>query len=204
MTDCNRQSKATFSFMVFHNVYDKFKPWLLELNQNTALFLGCSMDDTVRRKLFQVLLNCKQIDTSRPNQVAGMNAGRRRVPWSKAGERPGLLAYEKVAKCTSASSPQPALQAARGCIPKVAVLTKKTTRALPRKTLTSRCRINGMPKIPFQAKGEAKNKQIPGAGHSPCKSAQLSWWLSTPDFCNYELITQISSDEDQRPTPLAV
>lgn len=37
---------------------------------------------------------------------------------------PGLLAYEEVAKCTSASSLQPALQAARGWIPKVAVLRK--------------------------------------------------------------------------------
>lgn len=47
------------------------------------------MDDTVRRKLFQSiaeLLNYKQIDTSRPNQVAGVKAGRRRVPWSTAGD----------------------------------------------------------------------------------------------------------------------
>lgn len=49
---------------------------------------------------------------------------------------PGLFTYEKVVKCTSASSPQSALKAARGSIPKVAVLTKSTARALPRKTLT--------------------------------------------------------------------
>lgn len=48
-------------------------------------------------------------------------------------------------KCT-ASSPQPALKAARGSIPKVAVLTKKTARALPRKTLTSQLQE----KIAFQ------------------------------------------------------
>ncbi|KAM4903234.1 LOW QUALITY PROTEIN: putative tubulin polyglutamylase TTLL2 [Sylvia borin] len=193
-------------FHLHENVYNKFKPWLLELS-NPALCLGCSMDDTVGRKLFQSiadLLNYKQIDTFRLNQVVGMKAGRRHVPWSAAGERPGLVTYEKVVKCTSASSPQPALKAARGSIPKVAVLTKKTTRALPRKTLTSQLQEKiACQKNPCEQKVKL-NKQIPGAGHSPQKSAQLSYWLPTPDFGNYELTTHVSSDKDQRPTPLAV
>lgn len=70
-------------FHLHENVYDKFKLSLLELSLYPALCLGCSMDDTVRGKLFHSiaeLLNCKQIDTFRPNQVAGMKAGRRRVP----------------------------------------------------------------------------------------------------------------------------
>ncbi|XP_010306161.2 putative tubulin polyglutamylase TTLL2 [Balearica regulorum gibbericeps] len=189
---------------------DKFKPWLLEVNYNPALCLDCSIDDTVKRKLLHdivELLNYKQIDTFRQNQVAGTKAGRRRVPWGTDGESatkeaPGLLTCQKVAKCTSASSVQPALQAARGSIRKVVALTKKTTRACPIKTRTSQLRERmNMPKIPSQAKAEAKNKQIPGAGHSPHKSAQLSRWLPARDFCNYELTIRpyFLSDKDQRP-----
>lgn len=66
----------------------------LELNEHPALCLGCSMDDTVRRKLFDSiadLLNYRQIDTFRPNQVAGTKAGRGRVPWSTAGESAWLI-----------------------------------------------------------------------------------------------------------------
>ncbi|XP_075355239.1 putative tubulin polyglutamylase TTLL2 [Mycteria americana] len=195
---------------------DKFKPWLLEVNYNPALCLDCSIDDTVKRKLLHdivELLNYKQIDTLRRNQVAGTKTGRRRVSWSTAGESgtweaPGLLTCRQVAKCTSASSVQPSvhplLQATRRSIRKVATLTKKTARAHPRKTLTSQLRERmNMPKIPSQAKAEAKNKQLPGAGHSPHKSTQLNHWLPTPDFCNYELTTRpyFLSDKDQRPIP---
>uniref|UniRef100_A0A8C3JPZ5 Tubulin tyrosine ligase like 2 n=1 Tax=Calidris pygmaea TaxID=425635 RepID=A0A8C3JPZ5_9CHAR len=191
---------------------DKFKPWLLEVNYNPGLCLDCSIDDTVKRKLLHdivELLNYKQIDTFRRTQVAGTKAGRRRVPWSTAGEgaagdAPGLLTRRKVAKCPSASSVQPALQAARESIRKVATLTKKSARVHPRKTLTSQLweRMN-MPKIPSQAEAESKNKRIPGAGHSPHKSAQLNHWLPTPDFCNYKLTTRpyFLSDKDQRPIP---
>uniref|UniRef100_A0A8C0BSH8 Tubulin tyrosine ligase like 2 n=1 Tax=Buteo japonicus TaxID=224669 RepID=A0A8C0BSH8_9AVES len=173
---------------------DKFKPWLLEVNYNPALCLDCSIDDTVKRKLLHdivELLNYK------------------RVRWSMAGESateetPGVLTCQKVAKCTSASFVQPALQAARGSIRKVAALTKKTARAHPRKTLTSQLRERmNMPKIPSQAKAEAKNKQFQGARYSSHKSAQLSHWLPTPDFCNYKSTTRpyFLSDKDQRPNP---
>ncbi|XP_009327482.1 PREDICTED: probable tubulin polyglutamylase TTLL2 [Pygoscelis adeliae] len=191
---------------------DRFKPWLLEVNYNPALCLDCSIDETVKRKLLHdivELLNYKQIDTFRRNLVAGTKAGRRRVPWSTAGESatgeaPGILTCQKVAKGSSASSVQPALQAARRSIRKVATLTKKTARAYPRKTLTSQLRERmNMPKIPSQAKAEAKNKQIPGTGHSPHKSVQQNHWLPTPDLCNYELTTRpyFLSDKDQRPVP---
>ncbi|NXN39531.1 TTLL2 polyglutamylase, partial [Rhinoptilus africanus] len=179
---------------------DKFKPWLLEVNCNPALCLDCSIDDTVKRKLLHdivELMNYKQIDTFRRNEVVGTKAGRRQVPWgtageSTAGEAPGLLTCRKVAKCTSASSAQPDLQAAKGSIPH------------PRETLTSQLRERmNMAKTPSQAKPEAKNKQLPGAGHSPHKPAQLSHWLPTPDFCNYTLTTRpyFLSDKDQRPIP---
>ncbi|PKU41536.1 hypothetical protein llap_8160 [Limosa lapponica baueri] len=191
---------------------DKFKPWLLEVNYNPGLCLDCSIDDTVKRKLLHdivELLNYKQIDTFRRTQVAGTRAGRRRVPWSTAGEgaageAPGLLARRKVSKCPSASSVQPALQAARESIRKMATLTKKSARVHPRKTLTSQLRERmNMPKIPSQAEAEAKNKRLAGAGHSPHKSAQLNHWLPTPDFCNYKLTTRpyFLSDKDQRPIP---
>ncbi|CAM9884653.1 unnamed protein product [Bubo scandiacus] len=183
---------------------DKFKPWLLEVNYNPALCLDCSIDDTVKRKLLHdivELLNYKQIDTFRENQVTGIKAGRRSTAGESATEEtPGLLTCQKVAKC--ASSEQPALQAARASIRKVATLTRRTARAHPRKTLTSQLRERmNMPKIPSQAKAETKNKHFPGAGHSPHKSAQLSCWLPTPDFCNYRLTTRpyFLSDEDQRP-----
>ncbi|XP_053919652.1 probable tubulin polyglutamylase TTLL2 isoform X2 [Cuculus canorus] len=190
----------------------KFKPWLLEVNYNPALCLDCSIDDTVKRKLLHdiiELLNYKQIDTFRQKQVARIKAGGRRVLWSTADENaskgtPGLLTWKKVAKRPSASSVQPALQAARGSIRKVATLTKKTASAHPRKTLNSQLRERmNMPKIPSQAKAEAKNKQLPGARHSPHKSAQLIHWLPTPDFCNCELTTHpyFLSDKDQRPIP---
>ncbi|XP_010181145.1 PREDICTED: probable tubulin polyglutamylase TTLL2 [Mesitornis unicolor] len=191
---------------------DKFKPWLLEVNYNPALSLDCSTDDTVKRKLLHdivELLNYKQIDTLRQNQVAGVKAGRRRVPWSTAGESateetPGLFTCRSMAKCISASSVQPALQAARRSIRKVASLTKKTARAHPRETLTSQLRERlNTPKTPSQAKAEPKNEELPGAGHSPHKSAQLRRWLPTPDFCNYKLTTPpyFFSDKDQRPIP---
>ncbi|XP_009475862.1 putative tubulin polyglutamylase TTLL2 [Pelecanus crispus] len=189
---------------------DKFKPWLLEVNYNPALCLDCSIDDTVKRKLLHdivELLNYKEVDTFRRNQVAGTKAGRRRVSTaseSVTGEAPGFLTWQKVTKCTSASSVQPALQAARGSIRKVATLTKKTARAHPRKTLTSQLRERmNMPKIPSQAKAEAKNKQLPGAGRSPHKPAQLSHQLPTPNFCNYELTIRpyFLSDKDERPIP---
>ncbi|KAM6279657.1 putative tubulin polyglutamylase TTLL2 isoform 1-T2 [Porphyrio hochstetteri] len=189
---------------------DKFKPWLLEVNYNPALCLDCSIDDTVKRKLLHdvvELLNYKHSDTFRQNQVSGTKTGRRQEPWSMAGESateeaPGILTCQKVAKCTSASSGQPARQAASRSIRKVAALTKKTSRARPIKTRTSQLRERmNIQKIPSQAKAEVKNKQIPGAGHSPCMSAQLSRWLPTPDFCNYELTTPpyFFSDKDQRP-----
>ncbi|KAM6355870.1 LOW QUALITY PROTEIN: putative tubulin polyglutamylase TTLL2 [Podargus strigoides] len=191
---------------------DKFKPWLLEVNYNPALCLDCSIDDTVKRKLLHdivELLNYKQIDTFRQNHVAGTNAGRRQVPWSTASESvtweaPGLVTCRRVAKCTSAASVQPALQTARGSISKVATLTKKTARAHPRKTLTSQMRERmNMPKKPSQAKAEAKNNQLPEAVRSPHRSAQLSYWLPTPDVCNCELTTcpYFLSDKDQRPIP---
>ncbi|NWI64090.1 TTLL2 polyglutamylase, partial [Todus mexicanus] len=189
---------------------DKFKPWLLEVNYSPALCLDCSIDDTVKRKLLHdvvELLNYKQIDAFRQNQVAGIKADGRRVPWSTGGksatkETPGLLTCQKVAKCASASSA--ALQAARGSICKVATLTKKTARVYPRKTLTSQLREKmNMPKIPPPAKAEAKNKQLPEDGYSPPKSAQLSRWLPSPDFCNYNLTARpyFLSDNDQRPIP---
>lgn len=191
---------------------DKFKPWLLEVNYNPALCLDCSIDDTVKRKLLHdivELLNYKQTDTFRRNQVSGTKAGRRQVPWSTAAESaareaPGLLTCRKVAKCTSAASVQPALQAARGSICKAATLSKKTARAHPRETLTSQLRERmNTPKTPSRAKAEAKNKQLAGAGHSLHKSAPLSHWLPTPNFCSYKLTTHpyFLSDEDQRPIP---
>ncbi|XP_069707101.1 probable tubulin polyglutamylase TTLL2 isoform X2 [Phaenicophaeus curvirostris] len=190
----------------------KFKPWLLEVNYNPALCLDCSTDDTVKRKLLHdiiELLNYKQVDTFRQNQVAGIKPSRREVLWNSADgsaskESLGLLTRQKVAKCPSAASVQPALQAAKGSIRKVATLTKKTASAHPRKTLTSQMRERmNMPTIPSQAKAEDKNKQIPGARHSPHKSAQLIRCLPTPDFCNYELTTHpyFLSDKDQRPIP---
>ncbi|KAM6126682.1 putative tubulin polyglutamylase TTLL2 [Pterocles gutturalis] len=191
---------------------DKFKPWLLEVNYNPALCLDCSIDDTVKRKLLHdvvELLNYKQIDSFRQNQVVGIKAGRRRVPWSTAGESAteethGLRTCQKVDKCPSASSVQPALQAVRGSAHKVATLTKKAARAHPRKTLTSllRERMN-TPQTPSQAKAEAKKERLAGAGHSPRESAQLSRLLPTPDFCNYRLTTRpyFLSDKDQRPVP---
>ncbi|XP_009867327.1 PREDICTED: probable tubulin polyglutamylase TTLL2 [Apaloderma vittatum] len=191
---------------------NKFKPWLLEVNYSPALCLDCSIDYTVKRKLLHdivELLNYKEIDTFRQNQVERVKAGRRLVPWSTAGgsateKTPGLLTRPKVAKCTSASSVQPALQAARGSVCKVATLTKKTTRAHPRKTLTSQLRERmNLPKIPSPAKAETKNKQLPGARHSPHKSAQLSRWLPSPDFCNSRLPIRpyFFSEKDQRPIP---
>ncbi|XP_010208043.1 probable tubulin polyglutamylase TTLL2 [Colius striatus] len=191
---------------------DKFKPWLLEVNYNPALCLDCSIDDTVKRKLLHdiiELLNYKQVDTLRQNQVASIKAGRRQVPWSTAGESatkgtPGLLTCQNVAKCTSASSVQPALQAARGSIPKVATLTKKTARARPRKTLTSQLRERmNMPKMLPQAKVEAKSKQLPRPGCSPHKCAQLSRLLPTPDSWDCKSTTHpyFLSDKDQRPVP---
>ncbi|OPJ72813.1 probable tubulin polyglutamylase TTLL2 [Patagioenas fasciata] len=191
---------------------EKFKPWLLEVNYNPALRLDCSTDDTVKRKLLHdivELLNYRQIDAFRQNQVARTKAGRRRVPWSAAGESatreaPGLLTCQKVAKCISASSVQPALQAARGSTGKVATLSKKTAKAYPRKTLTSQMRERmNMPKPPSPEKAEAKNKQLQGAGYSPHKSDQLNHWLPTPDFCKCKLTTRpyFLSDKDQRPIP---
>ncbi|XP_008945471.1 PREDICTED: probable tubulin polyglutamylase TTLL2 [Merops nubicus] len=191
---------------------DKFKPWLLEVNYSPALCLDCSIDVAVKRKLLHdvvELLNYKQIDALRQNQVAGIKGGRRWVPWSTAGENatketPGLRTCQKVAKCTSASSVQPALQAARGSICKVPTQTKKTARAHPRKTLTSELRERmNTPKTSSKAKTGAQNKQHPGAGHSPPKSAQLSQWSPTPDFCNYKLTMHpyFLSDKDQRPIP---
>ncbi|XP_026701264.1 probable tubulin polyglutamylase TTLL2 [Athene cunicularia] len=185
---------------------DKFKPWLLEVNYNPALCLDCSIDDIVKRKLLHdivELLNYKQIDTFRQNQVAGIKAGRRSTSGESAMEEiPGLLTCQNVAKCTS--SEQSALQASRPSIRKVSTLTRRTARAHPRKTLTSQMRERmNMPKIPSQAKAETKNKHFPGAGHSPQKSAQLSCWLPTPDFGNYRLTTcpYFLSDKDQRPIP---
>ncbi|XP_064014275.1 probable tubulin polyglutamylase TTLL2 isoform X2 [Pogoniulus pusillus] len=182
---------------------DKFKPWLLEVNYNPALCLDCSIDDTVKRKLLHdvvELLNYKQIDTLRHNQVAGIKAGRRQVLWSTAGERAtketsSLLNCQKVAKRSSASSAQPALR-------KVAALTKKTTRAHPRKTLTSQLREKmNTPKI--SVKAEAENKQPLGIGHSSRESARLCHQLPTPDAFNYKLIPcpYFISDKDQRPIP---
>lgn len=191
---------------------DKFKPWLLEVNYSPALSSDCSTDDTVKRKLLHdivELLNYKQIDTFRQNQVTGIKAGRKQVPWSTGDdsgtkETPDLLTCQKVAKCPSASSVQPALQAARGSIRKVVTLTKKAARAHPRKTLTSQLRERmNMPKTSAQAKAGGRNNQIPGAGHSLHESPQFSCRLPTPDFCNHRLTTHpyFLSDKDQRPIP---
>lgn len=187
---------------------DKFKPWLLEVNYNPALCLDCSIDDTVKRRLLHdivELLNYKEIDTLRQNEMAGSKAVRRRVPWRTAGpstpeEAPGLLTCRKVATSNSASPVQPAPKAARGSIHKVASLTKKSVRAHPRKTLTSQLREKmNRPKTSSQAKNEDKNK-LP-AVHSPCSSAQLNHWLPTPDFRNCKISTHpyFLSDKDQRP-----
>lgn len=187
---------------------DEFKPWLLEVNYNPALCLDCSIDDTVKRRLLHdivELLNYKEIDTLRQNEMTGSKAVRRRVPWRTAGlstpeEDPGLLTCWKVATSSSASPVQPALQAARGSIHKVASLTKKTVRARPRKTLTSQLREKmNRPKTSSQEKTEDKNK-LP-AVHYPCSSAQLSHWLPTPDFHNCKISTHpyFLSDKDQRP-----
>ncbi|KAM6324294.1 LOW QUALITY PROTEIN: putative tubulin polyglutamylase TTLL2 [Aegotheles albertisi] len=186
----------------------KFKPWLLEVNYNLVLCLDCSIDDSVKRKLLHDIVELlNYIDTFRQNQVAGTKAGRSWVPWSTAAvsatsQAPGLLACQKVIKCTSASSAQPTLQAARGSIHMLAILTKKSARARPRKTLTSQLweRMN-MPKIPSQAKAEAKNKQLPGAGHPPHNSAQLNHWLPAPDFCKLTTHPYFLSDKDQRSIP---
>ncbi|XP_009904631.2 probable tubulin polyglutamylase TTLL2 [Dryobates pubescens] len=179
---------------------DKFKPWLLEVNYNPALCLDCSIDDTVKRKLLHdivELLNYKQIDSFRHNQVAGIKTGRRQMPWSTAGESATkeTSCLLNCQKCTSASSVQPAIH-------KVAALTRKTARAHPRKTLTSQLREKmNMPKT--SAKAETENKQPLGTGVSPHKSAQLSHQLPTPDLCNYKLTTcpYFISDKDQRPIP---
>lgn len=140
---------------------------------------------------FIVLLNCwtaGRLTLSGQTKWLGWRLAEGVCPRAQLVRAPGLLTYEKVAKCTSASSLQPALQAARRSIPKVAVLKKKTARALPRKTLTSQ--LQG--KIPCQnysseQKVKLKTNKSQEAGHCPHKSAQPSCWLPTSDFCNYEL-----------------
>lgn len=63
-------TRDTLKLWEFHrheNVYDKFKPWLLELNQNPALCLGYFMHDSVERELLYSiaeLLNYKQAKSS--------------------------------------------------------------------------------------------------------------------------------------------
>lgn len=189
---------------------DKFKPWLLEVNYNPALCLDCSIDDTVKRKLLHdivELLNYKQVDTHRQNEMSGSKAVRRQVPWRRTGkstpeEAPGLLSGRKVSTCISASQTPPALQFARGSVNKVSALTRKTARAHPRKTLTSELREKmNMPKASSPVKTEARNKQLP-AVHSPLISAQLSRWSPSPEVCNYKLSTRpyFLSDKNQMPT----
>ncbi|XP_019468407.1 probable tubulin polyglutamylase TTLL2 isoform X3 [Meleagris gallopavo] len=189
---------------------DKFKPWLLEVNYNPALCLDCSIDDTVKRKLLHdivELLNYKQVDTHRQNEMPGSKAVRRQARWRRTGqstpeETPGLLSGRKVSTCISAPQTQPALQFARGSIHKVSSLTRKTARAHPKETLTSQLREKmNKPKTSSQVKIEAKNKQLP-AVHSPFISAQLSRWSPSPEICNYKLSTRpyFLSDKDQMPT----
>ncbi|XP_009993956.1 PREDICTED: probable tubulin polyglutamylase TTLL2 [Chaetura pelagica] len=191
---------------------DKFKPWLLEVNCNPALCLDCSIDDTVKRKLLHdivQLLNYKEIDTYRQNQVARTKAGRRRVVWRTAGENttreaPVLLTGRKVVKYNSDSSVQPALQAARRSVCKVATVTKKSAIPHPRKTLTSQLRERmNMPKTDSQTKAEAEDTPLSVAGHRPHKSAQTSHSLPAPNLHNYKLTTHpyFLSDKDQRPIP---
>lgn len=68
-----------------------------------------------------------------------------------------------------------ALQAAGGSIPKVAVLTKKTARALPRKTLASHLQEKiACQKYPLEQKVNLKINKSQEAGHSLHKSAQFS------------------------------
>ncbi|XP_009684094.1 probable tubulin polyglutamylase TTLL2 [Struthio camelus] len=191
---------------------DKFKPWLLEVNYNPALCLDCSIDATVKRKLLHdivELLNYKQIDALRQNQMAGTKAGRARVPLSTPGESaleeaPDSHTCQGEAECTAPSSVQSALQVAKGSIHKVVTQTKKIARGHPRKTLTSQLRERmNMPKTSSQAKAEAKSKQLPEAVHYPHQFAQPSRWLPTPDFWNCKLTTHpyFLSDKDQRPIP---
>lgn len=97
-----------------------------------------------------------------------------------------------------------ALQAAGGTIPKVAVLTKKTARALPRKTLASHLQEKiACQKYPLEQKVNLKINKSQEAGHSLHKSAQFSWWLPTSMqlWINH---TRISSDKDQRLTSMPV
>nr|XP_013801533.1 PREDICTED: probable tubulin polyglutamylase TTLL2 [Apteryx mantelli mantelli] len=191
---------------------DKFKPWLLEVNYNPALRLDCSIDATVKRKLLHdivELLNYKQIDALRQNQVAGTKAGRTHVPLSTPGESAleeasDLLTCQGEAECTATSSVQSALQAAKGSIHKVVTQTKKTARGHPRKTLTSQLRERmNMPKTSSQAKADTKSKQLPGAVYYPHQFVQPSRWLPTPEFWNCKLTTlpYFLSDKDQKPIP---